>query len=209
MWLNISFNLWLVLDLCCRQPVVNILFMVLCGRIWHARVLVHVRTQTNSHFSKQTQTNVSYLETDLESQRGREFASCFTVSSGCSSWNRSVFEKGFIFIVWPPLLLLLAVRSPVWLPSRSAFTNLSSLEDIPLREDNNQGRATPSLPLCSLKRLPQLASFLMMRVECLLLSVLLSKQFPQCGLPPPDPLTLSLARRHSFIGKKGPGCTFI
>ena len=78
------------------------------------------------------------------------------------------------------------------------------LKDLPLWEDNNQGRATSLLPLCILKRLPQLASLLMMsvyfRVSC-------SPNISPTVASPAGRLTRSLALRHCF--KRGPLCTCI
>ncbi|XP_010780135.1 elongator complex protein 1-like [Notothenia coriiceps] len=59
--------------------------------------------------------------------------------------------------------LLLSVNQPY-------LENIKANSYLPLWEDNNQGRAASLLPLCILKRLPQLASLLMMsvyfRVSC-------------------------------------------
>lgn len=166
---------------------------------------VHVRAQ----LSKQThETNVIYLE--RVTTWARVCIMFFPVSIGCYvDWNLYL-TKILCSLLWPPLILLLTVRGSVWLPSRSAFPNLSSFCNIPLWEDNNHGRVTPSLPLCSLKRLPQLASFLMMRPECLLLSVLLSKQFPPVWPPPSRSVNMQPGTQALFRGKKrAPGCTFI
>lgn len=70
-------------------------------------------------------------------------------------------------------------------------------------KDSDQGCAAHSLSLRGLKSLPQLAPFLMMRAECLLLSALLSKQFPHLGLPRADRLTCNLACSHCFA-EEGP-----
>lgn len=122
-------------------------------------------------------------------KKQKNFIQLFSYSDLLSSFSLSLFTSP-------------AQRGPSLTPS--AFPNLSSFWDIPLWRDNNQGCATPSLPLCSLKRLPQLASFLMMRLECLLLSVLLSKQFPPVWPPPPEHAAWHAG---TVSWKKGPGCT--
>lgn len=139
-------------------------------------VVACAHRQTPAYLNKHTQTMSSILK---QSQSWRALASCFTISSGCYVQRDCyLYLRNILFTHYD---LLSSVRGPtIWLQSLSAFQNRrhSSLEGV-------RAAPTPSLPLCSLKRLPQLASFLMMRAECLLLSVLLSKQFPRCGLPLP------------------------
>lgn len=97
----------------------------------------------------------------------------------------TVWTQPYISVSICLYLLLSCLERPSLTPSSFCFSKpVSSFYDIPLWKDNNQGCAAHSLPLRSLKSLPQLAPFLMMRAECLLQSALLSKQSP--AWPPPS-----------------------
>lgn len=142
--------------------------------------------QTNSCLSKQTQTTVILSEMSLFTKQPH------LIVSSAQSWivffPSFSYSTSFMFASPPPPPP--PQGGPVWMPCVSVFPNLCLLSERFLSGGTTvRSTPPPCLPLCSLKRLPQLASFLMMRAECLLLSVLLSKQFPQRGLPPPDRLT--------------------
>lgn len=86
MWPNPCFNLWWLMDLCCRQPGHEIFYLWVFSRglVWPALpgdACVHANRKP-AYPNKHTQTNVIYLERLIESRRGRVFALVFTVS-GC------------------------------------------------------------------------------------------------------------------------------
>lgn len=181
------------MDSCCRECFIE----MLCGWTWHMLVGTRADRQIAAYLNKLKQLSSCLKWAYLQSGH---------ITLYHQLDPELYFSHHFLFMSWPPSLLVLAVLHLLYVCISSSTSSssgrpslnavcfcfpkpVSSLWEIPLWKDNSQVHAAPCLPLCSLKRLPQLASFLMMRAECLLLSVLLSKQFPQRGLPPPDRLT--------------------